>query len=105
MVDYNKVLFDCFKSAPVGRKAYLNTENLKPFVIPDMHSHNDIRHIASCFGQFEVYIQACPLDFGFKGGAYLPMIIFRLYMIDRVSKKVFEKLKSPSKKAVSSIFD
>lgn len=104
VVDYHKVLFDCFKGAPVGRKAYLDTENLRSFIVPDMHSRNDMQHILSCFGQFEVYIQACPLDFGFKGGAYLPMIIFRVYMIDRVSKKAIERLRFPAKVKVSSVF-
>jgi len=50
------VLFDCFKSAPIGRRAYIDTENMKNLIIPDMHSRNDIQHIRNCFGSYEVYI-------------------------------------------------
>ncbi|CDW81959.1 pas domain s-box family protein [Stylonychia lemnae] len=105
IMDYNKVLFDCFKTAPSGRRAYLDTENLKPLIIPDMHSSNDVQHIKNCFGTYEVFIQACPLDFGYKGGAYLPMIIFRLYIIDRVKKETMlqitqSKRKQTSKKSI-----
>ncbi len=56
--DYNKVLFDCFKQAPTAVKAVLDTENLKPFIVPDMHSKNDISHIKKVFGTYEVSIQA-----------------------------------------------
>eukprot|EP00347_Sterkiella_histriomuscorum_P009838 403339681 len=98
IIDYNKVIFECFKMAPVGRRAYLDTDNLKSFIVPDMHSKNDMKHIKNCFGCYEVYIQACPLDFGFKGGAYLPMIIIRIYVIDKVSRKTLERMKSPNRK-------
>lgn len=81
IIDYNKVLFECFKHAPAAKRALIDTENLKPFIVPDMHSQNDLHHLRNRFGMYEVSIQAQPVDFGFKGGAYLPMIVFRIYLL------------------------
>jgi len=56
--DYNKVIFDCFKHAPISRRAILNTEIMRSLIIPDMHSKKDIQHIKNVLRSYEVSIQA-----------------------------------------------
>jgi hypothetical protein len=55
---YSSTLYDCFKRSPSGIVQTLDTECFKQFIVPDMHSKNDIEHIRKCFGKYKAHIQA-----------------------------------------------
>lgn len=54
--NYSQILFDCFKHSPTGQIAIIDTEPLKPFIVPDLHSKKDINHMKKCHGRYQAFI-------------------------------------------------
>lgn len=63
--NHRAVLFECLKNCPTGQEAMISNESFKNVIIPDRHSHSDMKHIRSCFGKYQAIVQAQPMDFGY----------------------------------------
>lgn len=54
--NYKKVLFDCLRYTPQAQKAVLSTQGFKNYIVQEMHSKEELKHIKSTIGKFNVVL-------------------------------------------------